>query len=340
MTIAIDGISSLLGQAIAAQLQQSELSSHELIAILHGDVADLADTDLPDRSEEFSCREQFFEHINFAELDIVFIADLHVDSEKTLATAVASGAMVIDCVGLSANHGDVPLIAFAINSQLLQGLMPGFVIATPSPDATMLCQVVAPLREVYGDLEKINVCHFLPASHFGKAGVELLAGQTARLLNGMPLNKKQSPAQVAFNLIPQCGALNDSGYCEWEVTLKEQTRRLLDDPVLQVNVTCIQVPVFYAQCQTIELTFTTAVDPQQAEQRLKQVDGIRVAALKQSTPAIVQAQSDHSDIVVSRVRQNPGEERSLTYWCVSDNLRVGAAGNAVQIADLLIKSYL
>ena len=186
----------------------------------------------------------------------------------------------------------------------------------------------------------VNACHFSPAASFGKTGIEQLAGQTARLLNGQPLEKSQRELQLAFNLLPQNGAIGEDGYTSQESRLISQTKRLLDNPDLQINATAIQAPTFYGQAQSIEIGFAYPVDIGAVERLLKQAKDIRLVKPAQSSPAVYSRDGNGEQLFISRLRQNCGNERALTLWCVADSLRHSAAVRAVQIAEMLIKSYL
>jgi aspartate-semialdehyde dehydrogenase len=340
MNIAIDGLSTLLGQAIADLIGERKLIQQPLISIMHGDAQDLNkdDNDQLDSSPSLATENHFLQDINFSDLDLIFIADTQDHNRLTLNQALEAGVRVIDCVGLCAEQRGVPLVVHDINSHEIRDLRLGFAIALPSPAATMLAQVLFPLTQ-FDTLERVSVCHFSPMSNLGKVGVEQLAGQTARLLNGMPMKKKHSGSQLAFNLLPQCGAIGDTDYSDQETQLMRETKRLLNDDTIVMNATCIQVPVFYAQAQVVEISFAAAVDSRQIEILLKQ-SGLQVQAVANASPAALTASGEKDGLIVSRVRQNIDDERSLTLWCMADNLRRGAAVNAVQVAEILIKSYL
>jgi len=342
MKIAIDGFDTLVGQTIAELIHEKLNEHYELIAILHGDFADISeenDSQLNNKSN-VKIENCFLKDLDFTELNIVFIDDNQDHIQLTLTNALEQGVKVIDCAGNTNPYDEFLLIVHDINSHEFQGLTPGFVIATPSAGATMLSQVLRPLLQSGCGVERVNVCHLAPAANLGKVGVEQLASQTTRLLNGMPLPKKQRLEQMAFNLLPQTGAIDENEYTETETQLIRETKRLLGEETLLINASVVQAPVFYAQSQVIDLNFYEAVDPDQVAAVLRATAGIRITAAKQASPVAIQTQTDQFELVISRIRQNPDDKRSLTLWCASDNLRRGPAGNAVQIADLLIKSYL
>ena len=341
MKIAIDGVTTLLGQTIAELVDSQQLTALPIISILHGNASDLETEDAQlDSNVDVQIEPQFFDDIIFSDLAIVFIADNQDRNKDTINRAINAGATVIDCANNATPDLAKHLLVHDINSHEIQGFEPGFVISVPSAGATMLSQIVFPMLQAGYGVERINVCHFAPAAQLGKTGVEQLAGQTARLLNGMPLPKKSRGEQVAFNLLPQSGAIDNFAYAETETLLMEEVKLLLNHDGLVVNASVIQAPVFYAQSQVIDLVFENEVAADAIEALLKRQAGVKVANVNQASPVALQHDEGEPQIVVSRIRQNPADERSLTLWCVSDNLRRGAAGNAVQIADLLIKSYL
>lgn len=284
-------------------------------------------------------QECFIEEFDFSTADIVFLCGDKDQVEDLIDEAIKAEAMLIDLSGFSAEHDHLPLVLNALNSHELQGLTRGFVVAVPSAAAAMLSEIVYPLSQ-HWELEKIAVSHLNPAADLGKIGVDGLAGQTARLMNGMSIEKSTLSKQLAFNLLPQCGAIDDMGYAEQELRLISQTKRLLNNELLQVNATCIQAPVFYVQSQVIELGFFDPVDIQSVKSLLQQNQGISIVKPEMASVANIGPDEKSGAIVVSRLRQKDENEQALTLWCAADSLRRCTVGNAVQIAEILIKSYL
>ena len=338
-TVAIVGDNTLLAQTLVDVLAQRQLAIESTLILLPGSIQQV-DEHTPlgiNPPKHFPVQEQFINNVDFSQIDIVFVISVDDDTENLIGQSLAGGSTVIDCSGYSASQSDIPLILPALNSHESPDLRPNSVIALPSPAATLLSRVVFPLAAEF-ICERITVCHYSSASAHGKTGVERLAGETARLLNGMPLSKGQQ--QSAFNLVPQSGAIDDKGYTETELGLMRQCERLLGVGNLIVNATCIQVPVFYGQSQALELQFNQPIEVAQATAILKGVADIDLVEAYESSPVVAQRQADDERIVVSRLRQNSRDERSLSLWCGSDDLRLGAAVGAVQIAEILIKSYL
>ena len=339
--IAIDGANTLLGQAIIDVINERKLITEPVVALLPG-AADKPETEDGDQfpaSARVKIVECFIDDFDYSTVNIIFIAGNKQSAEDIITPALGANAMVIDLSGYAAEQEQFPLIVSGLNDHEIQNLVPGFVVATPSPATTMLAQVICPIAQ-HAILERVNVTHLSPVSSQGKSGVDELAGQTARLLSGMPIEKKVFPTQIAFNVLPQNGAIDDMGRTEQERMLIVETKRLLNDDSVAISATCIQVPVFYAQSQVIDLVFAHAVEYQRIETVLRQTGGLTLVKNRDNSPAVLKSGDGDDPLIVGRIRRQGDDEQALSMWCVADNLRRAAAVNAVQIAEILIKSYL
>jgi aspartate-semialdehyde dehydrogenase len=276
---------------------------------------------------------------DFSEIDIVIFVDDQGLSAEYGVVAADAGAYVIDCSAQFRAAEDVPLVIPEINGELLQQLPCGTLIASPSPAAVFLSLILKPVMDAV-NLQRVTVTSLQPVSGQGKSGVDELAGQTARLLNGMSAGPDVFPRQVAFNLLPQTSALSAEGHSDQELELLSETKRLLGNPTFSINPTCIQAPVFYAHSDIISLEADRPLSPGEVSAWLAKAPGLRVSRKTDGGPTPVQDATGQDLVIVGRIRQSLDNDREVNLWCVGDNLRKGAALNAVQIAEILIKTHL
>lgn len=276
---------------------------------------------------------------DFSRADIVFFVDDQGLAADYASQASDAGAFVLDCSPHFRNAEDVPLVVPEVNGDLLAGLERGTLIASPSPASIFLSLVLKPLMAA-ATLSRVTICSMQPVSTQGKQGVDELAGQTARLLNGMKPEPKVFLKQVAFNLLPQTSSLSGEGYSGEEIDLLNETKKLLDYPTFSLNPTCIQAPVFYSHSEVISVEADRPLSAAEATALLSRAPGLKLSRKTDGGPTPVQDATGENAVLVSRIRQSLDNDHEINLWCVGDNLRKGAALNAVQIAEILIKTYL
>jgi aspartate-semialdehyde dehydrogenase len=251
--------------------------------------------------------------------------------------ATAAGCSVIDLSGaLSADQA--PQVVPEANAQVLDGLKKPFQVSSPSPSATTLAVVLAPLLGLL-DLQRVNLTASLAVSAQGREAVSELARQTAELLNVRPLEPKFFDRQMAFNLLAQVGKPDEQGHTLLEKRLVRELRQVVALPSLKISVTCIQAPVFFGDSYSVTLQSASEIDLAKVNAALEDAPGIElVEAGDYPTPV---GDAVGQDVVyVGRVRHGIDDLSELNLWLTSDNVRKGAALNAVQLAELLIKDLL
>lgn len=331
--LAIAGANSAVGEALIQLLEEKQFSYSSLHILA------------PDPQEEEQVRVNK-KHINaeaidgfdFASVHLVFFVDDQGLASQYAQSAADAGAFVIDCSAHFRQAEDVPLVVPEVNGHLLDSLAPGTLIASPSAASVFLSLVLKPLMAKV-KLKRVSVCSMHPVSEQGRRGVDELAGQTVRLLNGLSAEVDVFPRQVAFNLLPQTSALSEQGHSAEELDLLSETRRLLNQPDLNLNPTCIQAPVFYAHSLAISLEADRALAPAEVTAILSKAAGLRIHRKSDGGPAAVQDASGAELVSIGRIRQSLANEQEINLWCVGDNLRKGAALNAVQIAEILLKTH-
>ena len=255
--------------------------------------------------------------------------------------AAASGCIAIDNTSHFRYDADVPLVVPEVNPEALAGYKARNIVANPNCSTIQLVVALKPLLDAAG-LERINVATYQSVSGAGRSAIEELGRQTAALLNGRPIAPKVWPKQIAFNVIPHIDSFQENGYTREEMKVVWETRKILGLPDLRVNCTAVRVPVFFGHSEAVHLETTRKLTAAEARRLLEGAPGVVVVDERAPggypTPATEAARQD--GVFVGRIREDLSHERGLDLWVVSDNVRKGAALNAVQVAELLVKDYL
>ncbi|HEX7964704.1 MAG TPA: aspartate-semialdehyde dehydrogenase [Gammaproteobacteria bacterium] len=293
---------------------------------------------------EFAGREvvvQDLAKFDFGQAQIgLFSAGASV-SKAYAPKAAAAGCVVIDNTSQFRYEADVPLVVTEVNPQALAGYKARGIIANPNCSTMQMVVALKPIHDAVGIL-RINVATYQAVSGAGRAAIETLARETALLLNGKPLEEGgKFPKQIAFNVLPQVDEFQDNGYTREEMKMVWETHKILD-PAIQVNATCVRVPVFYGHSEAIHLETRDKIGAGEVRALLAKAPGVVVLDERRpgGYPTPVTEASGQDAVYVGRIREDLSHPRGLDLWVVSDNIRKGAALNSVQIAELLVKSYL
>jgi aspartate-semialdehyde dehydrogenase len=256
--------------------------------------------------------------------------------------AAAAGCVVIDNTSRFRYEADVPLVVPEVNPEAIAQYKARGIIANPNCSTIQLAVALKPIHDAVG-IERINVATYQAVSGAGRSGIEQLASETALLLNGKPLEKGgKFPRQIAFNVLPQVDEFQDNGYTREEMKMVWETQKILGDGGIKVNATAVRVPVFYGHSEAVHLETRDKLSAEAARALLAKAPGVVVLDERKPggypTPVTEAARRD--GVFVGRIREDLSHPRGLDLWVVSDNVRKGAALNAVQIAELLVKSYL
>jgi aspartate-semialdehyde dehydrogenase len=256
-------------------------------------------------------------------------------SDEWAPRFAAAGAVVVDNSSRWRMQDDVPLVVSEVNPEALAGHRG--IVANPNCSTMQLVVALKPLHDAAG-IERLVISTYQAVSGTGRAAVDELLDQSHALLHEREIAPPQSYAhQIAFNALPHAGSFADGDdHTDEERKLINETRKILADPAIRVSATCVRVPVLNGHSEAVNVQTREPLSPERARELLRQAPGVSVlddpaAALY---PLAIDA-SGQDDVFVGRIRRDPGHERALDMWIVSDNLRKGAATNAVQIAELL-----
>jgi aspartate-semialdehyde dehydrogenase len=247
----------------------------------------------------------------------------------------AAGAVVIDNSSAFRRDDDVPLVIAEVNPEQLRN-RPRGIIANPNCSTMQMITALAPLHREAG-IERINVATYQSVSGTGRRALEELGRQTAAMLNVQDPKPEVYPVQIAFNVIPHGGDFFDNGYTSEEMKLVWETRKILGDESIQVNPTVVRVPVFYGHSEAVNIETREKLGAAQARDLLERAPGVVVVDERApgGYPTPVTHASGNDAVYVGRIREDLSHPRGLNLWIVSDNIRKGAALNAVQIAELV-----
>jgi len=247
----------------------------------------------------------------------------------------AAGAVVIDNSSAFRYDDDVPLVVSEVNPDALKH-RPRGIIANPNCSTMQMLVALAPLHRQYG-IERINVATYQSVSGGGRSALEELGKQTGQLLSFQDIDPQRFPVQIAFNLIPHIDDFQDNGFTKEEMKLVWETRKILGDDSILVNPTAVRVPVFYGHSEAVTIETRDKVTPDAARELLARSPGVEVVDKHEAGgyPTPVTHASGTDAVYVGRIREDLSHPRGLNLWIVSDNIRKGAALNAVQLAELV-----
>jgi len=334
--IAIVGATGAVGEALLSILAEREFPIGELVP--------LASERSAGEQVEFAGKSLTVKNLavhDFAGIDIAFFSAGGKVSREHAPRAAAAGAVVIDNTSEFRYTEDIPLVVSEVNPHAIAQYVNRGIIANPNCSTMQMLVALAPLHRAAG-IERINVATYQSVSGAGRSGMDELGKQTAALLSFQQVEPKKFPARIAFNVIPHIDDFQDNGYTREEMKMVWETRKILEDEAIAVNPTCVRVPVFYGHSEAVHIETRAKLGVAEATALLAKSPGLVVVDERKpgGYPTPAGHASGKDEVFVGRIREDISHPRGLDLWIVSDNIRKGAALNAVQIAELLIEKYL
>lgn len=255
--------------------------------------------------------------------------------------AAAAGCIVIDNTSHFRQDDDIPLVVPEVNPGALAGYRARNIIANPNCSTIQMVVALKPIYDAVG-ISRINVATYQAVSGTGKEAIEELAAQTAKLLNGQEIQCEVYPKQIAFNVLPHIDTFQENGYTREEMKMVWETRKIFGDPNIQVNPTCVRVPVFFGHSEAVHIETVDKITVERARSLLANAPGVTVVDERADGgyPTAVTEAAGADAVFVGRIREDISHPTGLNLWIVSDNVRKGAATNSVQIAESLVSTYL
>ena len=277
---------------------------------------------------------------SFKGVDLVLASAGSKVSKEFAPKAAKDGAVVIDNSSCFRMEKDVPLVVPEVNAKALKGFSKRNIIANPNCSTIQMVVALKPLHD-FATVKRVVVATYQSVSGAGKAAMDELFNQTRTMFGADAIKSEVFPKQIAFNLIPKIDVMMDDGFTKEEWKMAVETKKILD-PDIEVTATCVRVPVFICHSEAVNVEFKKPITPAKARQLLRNANGVSVIDQPEEadgfiTPAEI---TGVDGVFVSRIRKDPTVKSGLNMWVVADNLRKGAATNAIQIAEALVKDYL
>lgn len=332
--LAVVGATGLVGEAFIRELVDRQVPIGELFA-LASENSQGKTTRAGKRPLKVGKAEDF----DFSQVQVaVFAAGADV-SQALVPRALDAGVLVVDLSPAFRYEADVPLLVAGVNDEQLAAVRERNLVAAADAATVQLALAIKPLMAL-GDLTRITVTQMQAASSAGRAGVERLARQSARLLNGLDAEEGDG-MQYAFNLLPLAGRLQDNGYTSEELKLMLELRRVLGQATLAVDVSCVQVPVFHGLSQSVAVQGALPIALAQAEMCWEGAPGVAMDEGGEGDHASpVKQLLNPPSVRIARVREDIDGQGVLRFWTVADNVKTGAGRNAALLVEALIKDYL
>ncbi len=331
--IAVVGATGNVGREILNILAERKFPASEVVA--------LASQNSVGKKVSYGDEEltiQVLDHYDFKGTKIALFSPGGSISAIHAPRAAKAGCVVIDNTSHFRMHKDVPLIVPEVNPEALKDYAVSNIIANPNCSTIQMVVALKPLHDI-ANIKRVVVSTYQAVSGGGKEAMDELYNATKKIYHNEFLEPKKFSKRIAFNVIPQIDVFMDDGYTKEEWKMKVETKKILD-PNIAVEVTCVRVPVFNCHSESINIEFDNEISVQEAREALEESDGILVIDRPEEMKFVTPIDCSTQDpVFVSRIRKDDSIKNGLSMWVVADNLRKGAALNAVQIAELLVKDY-
>ena len=333
--IAVVGATGAVGREMLQTLEERSFPIKEIVA--------LASEKSLGKEVSFGEKKpltvQNLETFDFTSCDIALFSAGSAIAEKFGPKAAQQGAVVIDNSSRWRMESEIPLIVPEVNSAALAGYSKRNIVANPNCSTAQLVMALKPLHDVF-KINRVVVSTYQSVSGAGSTGMDELFNQTRAVYVNDPIENKEFTKKIAFNCIPHIDMFMDDGFTKEEWKMTAETRKILD-PNINVVAHCVRVPVFIGHAEAVFIETNKPVDEQAARDVLSSFPGVVIVDHREDGGYVTPEECAGEDgVYISRLRRDPTVKNGLVFWCVSDNLRKGAALNAVQIAEALIENHL
>jgi aspartate-semialdehyde dehydrogenase len=333
--VAVVGATGAVGNEMVATLEQRKFPVKKLTLL--ASARSIGKT-MEYRGQDIDVEE--LKEDSFKGIDIGLFSAGGSISEKFAPIAAASGCVVIDNTNAWRMDPDVPLVVPEVNEHAIKEYTKKGIIANPNCSTIQMVVVLKPLHDA-AKIKRVVVSTYQAVSGTGKKAIDELEKQVLAIYGNKPIDVKVYPHQIAFNCLPQIDVFLDNAYTKEEMKMVRETKKIMEDDGIQVTATTVRVPVFYGHSESVNVEFEKDLSPDAARKVLKKAPGVKVVddPSKKLYPLAIHA-AGKDETFVGRIRRDESIPHGLNLWIVADNIRKGAALNAVQIAEILIKKYL
>jgi len=332
--VAVVGATGNVGREMLAILAERAFPADEVIAL-----ASRKSLGVEVSFGEKTLKVKALDYYDFADVDICLMSAGSAVSKEWSPRIASHGTVVIDNSSCWRYDADVPLVVPEVNADAVAGFRRRGIIANPNCSTAQLVVVLAPLHERAG-IKRVVVATYQSVSGAGKDAMDELFSQTKAVYTAGEIKTKAFPKRIAFNIIPQIDLFMEDGYTREEWKMMAETKKILD-PKIRLTATCVRVPVFIGHSEAVSIEFERPITAEEARAVLRKAPGLIVIDKHEPGGYVTPYECAGEDATyVSRVREDSTVENGLALWCVCDNLRKGAALNAIQIAECLINRKL
>jgi aspartate-semialdehyde dehydrogenase len=333
--VAVVGATGAVGNEMVATLEQRKFPVKKLTLL--ASERSIGNT-LKYKGEELPIDE--LKEDSFKGIDIGLFSPGGAVSTKFAPIAAASGCVVIDNTSAFRMDPDVPLVVPEVNEHAIAQYKKRGIIANPNCSTIQMVVVLKPLHDA-AKIKRVVVSTYQAVSGTGKKAIYELEQQVLAIYNNKRVENKVYPWQIAFNILPHIDSFLENGYTKEEMKMVNETRKIMEDDSIKVTATTVRVPVFYGHSESVNIEFENDLSPDKARKLLKKAPGVKVVddPAKNKYPLAIHA-AGKDDTFVGRIRSDESVPHGLNLWVVADNIRKGAALNAVQIAEVLAQKYL
>jgi len=332
--VAVAGATGNVGREMLDILVERRFPADEVVALAS---SRSIGTDVSYGDKTLKCR--YLDTYDFAGTDICLMSAGGAISKEWSPKIVAAGCVVIDNSSAWRMDPDVPLIVPEVNAAAVAGFTKKNIIANPNCSTAQLVVALKPLHDA-ATIKRVVVATYQSVSGAGKEAMDELFAQTRAIFVSDSVTTKKFPKRIAFNVIPQIDVFMEDGTTKEEWKMVAETKKILD-PKIKLTATCVRVPVFIGHSEAVNIEFEKPISADEARDILREAPGVLVIDKHEPGGYITPHEAAGEDATyVSRIREDPTIENGLSLWCVSDNLRKGAALNAIQIAEVLVHRKL
>ncbi|MBN8919004.1 MULTISPECIES: aspartate-semialdehyde dehydrogenase [Xanthobacter] len=332
--VAVVGATGNVGREILSILDERGFPADEVVA-LASRKSQGVEVSYGDKTLKVKALETY----DFSDTDICLMSAGGAVSKEWSPKIGAQGCVVIDNSSQWRMDPDVPLIVPEVNADAIVGFSKKNIIANPNCSTAQLVVALKPLHDA-ATIKRVVVSTYQSVSGAGKDAMDELFTQTRAVFVSDPVEPKKFPKRIAFNLIPQIDVFMDDGFTKEEWKMVAETKKILD-PKIKLTATCVRVPVFISHSEAVNVEFEKELSADDARKILREAPGILVIDTREPGGYATPHEAAGEDATyISRLRDDPTVDNGIAFWCVSDNLRKGAALNAVQIAEVLVNRKL
>ncbi len=333
--VAILGATGAVGEAMLSILEQRNFPVGKLFPLAS---SRSAGSTVTFRNQEVTVQD--VADFDFSQVQIGLFSAGSSVSEKYAPIAAAAGCVVIDNTAQFRYEDDIPLVVPEVNPHAIAQYKNRGIIANPNCSTIQMLVALKPIHDAVG-IERINVATYQAVSGTGKEAIEELAEQTRALFNHQEVTTEVYSKRIAFNVLPHIDVFMDNGYTKEEMKMVWETRKIMENETIMVNATAVRVPVFYGHSEAVHIETHKKITADEARALLEKAPGVQVMDRREpgGYPTAIEATGQDATLV-GRIREDISHPRGLNLWVVSDNVRKGAALNSVQIAEILIETYL